>query len=128
MLTLGGKHAPIKEAYDWWLDAPTTYRLGLEFHCNGIIPGFGSSFIKGKSDEKLHPISQHLFHHYPEWYDIIAKVKDSLHQKNKIIFPNLACYTAITAIILEVPRRLCDSLVLEARLPEWINILRHEQH
>src|SRR5690349_20648965 len=71
MMSFGGRHAPIKDAYNI-IDGNMH---GTKAHVlwSGKIPGFGSAFVKGEFDPLLRPIQKELANTNTD-YNIIAQV------------------------------------------------------
>lgn len=131
--TIGGKHAPIKKTLDItinsYMDGPewgqdlfdVIYGLNDE-----IIYGFGSSFFKGIEDPILEDIKKYLERNHAGYWNIIWEIRGRLKKVNKNLYPNLAFYTACVAHIEKVPYDFCESLVIEPRIPQWIEILKEK--
>lgn len=116
ILTLGGTHGPIKDAIKV-LNGDDSVLV------NDKIPGWGNSFEKGHPDPLWNNVHEFIFENYPEMGARIAQVTKRLHDSGKVIFPNPACYTAATAILLKINPKVCEYLFLAARLPAWTSIL-----
>lgn len=140
VMTFGGRHAPIKEAY--YLIDKLFYRNSKDWdRCihelygnNGIIAGIGSGFIKGSPDPLLLNIELELFANHHRYRLIGKALTDYLADRDSNIkgiaitnltpkYPNLAFYTAACAHAMEIPIEFCEALMLEFRLHAWIGIL-----
>jgi citrate synthase len=117
--SLGGTHAPILQAY-------SVLRSALPW--KGLmdgekIPGWGNSFVKGKPDPIWEETQKYISHYWHNVGDRIDWMTNNIHKEGKIVYPNAACYTAATAIILGLPKDLSPWLVIQARLPVWAQII-----
>lgn len=127
LMSIGGLHAPIKQTY-------VMLRKILEGkqECDVIcfyelVPGFGSSFIKEDNDPLLESLRQEFIDNHLRYYNIGCRITSHLKQKTKhTLYPNLAFYTACVAHIEGHGVQFCERILIEARVPEWINILQHE--
>lgn len=126
MMTLGGLHAPIKHVYSMLnkMNSPNG-----DYFCYkklDPIPGFGSSFVSTK-DPILEDLNDHIFasNKYSRIHEYKRKIESHLFEtKNKSIYPNIAFYTAAYALVEEKSILFCESILLEARMPVWIEILK----
>lgn len=119
--TLGGTHAPIMQAYSFLKSGSVYIGEGNK------IPGWGNSFIKGKPDPSWRIINDYIRREFTNMAYRIGYVTDLLHELHKNIYPNAACYTAATAIILGLPKELSPWLVIQARLPVWAQLIHDTQ-
>lgn len=122
---LGDMHGPIEEAYDELqrdgiMDslAPFVTRITK-------VAGWGNSFIKGQIDPAFVPVDQCLEANFPRTHSRIKEITNSLHARGKHIFPNPACYSAATALILGMPRHLSPLLFIQARVEAWASVFHH---
>jgi citrate synthase len=131
MNMLGGLHAPIKQTVQWIERIPIgglgiAVKSSPQRSTQGRVPGWGSGFIKGEFDPMLMKLHDELIKHH----EVYAKIEESVTcyfaSQGKLIFPNLAFYTAVTSIVEKIHIDLCESLILEARIPEWIKILKQQ--
>jgi citrate synthase len=120
MMTLGGLHAPIKHVYSMLHKIQTTGIIPEYIH----FPGFGSSFVKGELDPILYDLDDELRSSHKEVHAWMQKITIRLQRRNKIIYPNIAFFTAASALIEGEGIIFCESVVLEARVPVWIQILK----
>ena len=118
LCTLGGTHAPIIQSYELLSgDTNIDYYLYREEK----IPGWGSSFCKGKMDDIL-----------ARWYDLLsywpemrAKIDETtiqLHELGWNIFPNMASASAATGIVLKMSKEITPMLFLAGRIEPWAEI------
>lgn len=114
--TLGGHHAPIEKIYDTLEQLPILPQ--------GRIPGWGSSFEKGRPDPLYDLVDGILAEANEELHKDISDVTSSLCGK---AFPNPGCYTAAVAITLGMPRSIAAYLFLSPRLDAWATIHQHHQ-
>lgn len=133
--TFGGRHAPIKNTMkmlEWIYDLPPDgiskevgfWILDMNNICpNGKLPGFGSSFAKGVRDDMLYDLWQFFD---DRWTVIESRIRQELASAGKNLWPNLAFYTAAAAIELGININFCEHLMIEARIEEWIKILKEQ--
>lgn len=120
LLTLGGPHAPLAETFDLlndpapMLTAETMLGLGMK------IPGWGSSFHKGKPDPAWAIVDKLL---KSETRERIESITWALHGNDKKVYPNPSCYTAAAALELGIPRAMCAYLLILGRLNAWSRIM-----
>lgn len=111
------KHVQIRESVCW--NDLVHYRLGYK------IPGFGSSFYKDCADPILHDMHYFLSSTSKDYVNILSQIQGIISQvKKNILFPNLAFFTAWTAIELDYDAAETELLIVEARVPEWVKILK----
>jgi len=121
--TLGGTHAPIMQAYDvlsyahgcHWDDYTSTGRK---------VPGWGNSFIKGRPDPTWDSTAVALEDLSP---DMAWKINHITEYIPKPVYPNAACYTAATAMLIGLPKYLSPWLVIQARLETWAELIYDSQ-
>lgn len=119
--TLGGKHAPIIQAYEV-LQGQREFYIGE----GNKIAGWGNSFIKGEPDVIWYETSAALTRANPHLAWSIRHYTELLHDLGKNIYPNAACYTAATAITIGMPKNISPVLVHYGRVLAWAEILYHE--
>lgn len=114
LATLGGIHAPIRQAYRFLATYDKAQALPKR------VPGWGSDFVKGERDKSLDGWAKSIFLCDGDFFEErIANVTDRLHAAGKEIFPNAACYTAATALLLNFPEETAEYLLIEPRLSTW---------
>ena len=116
ILTLGDLHGPIEQCYD--LLANNAYLPVPEE--NGLVPGWGNSFIKGEPDPIWETVDERL--KKSTYGNRIREITKTLHTMGKKIYPNPACYTAATALTIGMPKRIASYLFLASRLEHWTMI------
>lgn len=122
ILTTGGRHAPIKETYDFLgLDQPSR-EVGLIIQSGRQVPGWGGTFQKGAPDPIWKLVEGGLHEFYHDLSQDMDAVTSKLHELGKDIYPNPSCYTAATAIALDMPREAAVCLFISARLDAWSSI------
>ncbi len=130
MQTFGGKHAPIKDTYEWLLFVKTKLNgldMAIKMVYDRIVPGFGSSFVRGKFDPLLEPIDNNLFDLRIQWRDTWKRMSNAFFETRRHnLYPNLAFYTAAVAIETNTPIEFCEEIMLRARLEAWINLLKNK--
>ena len=119
MLTLGGLHGPVEQA--WWLLAHAD-PLGFvdqELKAGRRVVGWGNSFVKGKPDPDWAEVDRVLAEDWPALHNTIAGITEALHQAGKTIRPNPSIYTAALAHAVKMPPKIAPFIFLTARLPAW---------
>lgn len=121
MMCLGGLHAPIKQAYmviqDFKQNPHSCYYVRWW--------GFGSSFVKNRTDPLFDDINNIIYHSYEPSLQLKREMIQHVNKdRERRIYPNLAFYTALVAHITETPIRFCECRMIEWRVSEWIKILQ----
>ena len=111
--TIGGVHAPLTQSYDWLVSTQVLPEKLVR------VPGWGSSFEKGKPDSIWMPVQEHIYSNYPNLKERIEKITEWLHGKGKKIYPNASCFTAATGIALKMPKATLPWLFVQGRLRVW---------
>lgn len=119
LLTLGGNHAPLEAAYEFFDNEECVARAALLLSHKQIIPGFGNSFVRGQHDPDWAEVREWFETNGIMWRSRVLPVMDMLHEKGKYVFPNPACYTALTAILIGLPKQICPMLFIGGRLRSW---------
>lgn len=125
ILTIGGYHAPVKATMSL-LSAPDAEipRIVDQLVKNGQrLPGWGNSFHKGSADPLWKDVDEALQSVNRELHERISTITTHLHVAKKIIFPNAACYTAATALTLNMPMHVASYLVIAPRIEVWTSML-----
>ena len=119
--SLGGSHAPIKEAYGMLCDTDDD----IIKKCQEIIDkkwtvaGFGSDFVKGRRDEIFNDVDVYLSENYPIIHRKIELINSVLHNNGKNVYPNAAIYTAATAIAEKYTQQSSMALLIKLRIDGW---------
>lgn len=114
LATLGGIHAPIRKTYRFLANYDKTQALPE------VVPGWGSDFIEKERDRQLDDWAKSIWLANHNFFDnIIVNITDRLHAAEKLIYPNAACYTAATALILNFPEETAEFLMINPRLSAW---------
>jgi len=129
LLSMGGKHAPVREAQDLfiaWRD--DLYNNGGEdtFELPAIVPGFGSAWYKKEKD----PVIEKCIDGVATWVDGGAELTDDLdaytnyvrERTGKDIYPNAAMATALVNIAMKYPSFIAMSHVIQGRIAAWESI------
>lgn len=121
LLTTGATHAPLLATYHFLATFNPDDLSDFARHVEGggKVPGWGSDFAKDGPDEQLAAVDALLAEHYPDIHARIARVTDELHARSKAVWPNLACYTAASAMALDLPAPLTPWLLIQGRLATW---------
>lgn len=118
LLSVGGQHAPLIGAWEALLSPVENLKQHIEL--GGIVPGWGSSFQKEGIDPVWQSLSDHIATQFHEQIGRkIEEVTLALHEQGKQIYPNIACLTAATGIILKMPPQLVGWFFIQGRLAEW---------
>lgn len=127
IMTLGGLHAPIKHVFTM-LDRILAKNQKIEDLKYGIVPGFGSCFVKGEHDPILMNLRKFVKANFFESYDEMLIIQAYLRDRKGIyLYPNIAFYTALHAHLTDVKYEFCESIVIESRLPVWIDLLEGDE-
>lgn len=124
LATLGEMHGPIEAAYVYLASSLGAVPAVSAFF-NEKVPGFGNSFIKGRIDDAFLPVDQTIEALWPRWHNRLREITDVLHARGKKVFPNPAAYSALTALILNMPRHLSPMLFVQARLEAWATVFHN---
>lgn len=120
ILSTGGIHAPLQQTMAL-LSEPHAHIVSLID--NGMyLPGWGSSFEKSGIDPIWQPIAEHIEKYFKDKHDKITDITYAFHARGKTLYPNAACYTAATALILGIPAMISPWLFLHGRLVELTRI------
>ena len=119
MMTLGGTHAPLVETCYFLKQAQPAESVPRIISLRRRIPGWGNGFVKGEADPIWTETDQVLREAAPELMAKVEAVTTALHEAGKRIYPNPSCYTAVTALLLELLPEASPFLFLYARLPKW---------
>lgn len=112
--SLGGKHGPIADAQRWLSsDEPNSA---------GIIPGYGSSFVKNRPDPAWKKVDDFLRAHYPQVVARLTAGRELLRARGLDLHPNAAAYTAAYGVVAELPPELTPGIFVRARLPVWMEL------
>jgi len=117
LASIGGIHAPIERIRRVLENQPHPFWAQSE----DKIPGWGNSFHKGVPDPNCTALST-MIDRWPELSGPINSITAMLHKKGKMIFPNLGCYTAAVAIIIDFPHGAELSLVALPRMTAWTKL------
>jgi citrate synthase len=121
LCSVGAVHAPLAQAWQFLMqfNADDVGELARHIEMGGKIPGWGSDFFKEGPDPLWKGVADQITELAPKWSEKIGRVTDELHARGKMIYPNPACYTAVSAIILEIPPPLIGWLFIRGRLDTW---------
>jgi hypothetical protein len=115
----GGPHAPIKDAYDC-ISLPDEVWVSHAYPIPEYkTPGWGSSFVKGEPDPVFASVEDAVTFISPELGSKIDAITEMLHKQGKRVFPNAACWTAATAVVLGIPKELSPMLFVMGRTEAW---------
>ncbi len=125
LCTLGGIHAPIVQTQGLLSDLQFMGAAGIMgmWDGNSKIPGWGNHFCKRKPDPIVDNVMLYLAIGWPELSSHIQDVTAILHGEGKKIYPNMACATAATGLIIGMPPTLTPILLLQGRTMAWAEII-----
>lgn len=137
LMTFGGTHAPIKECYKWIeqvytfdvltkkgaSDFSTVMNHILNCYEGSKFPGLGSAFVKDGPD----PILDDLCDALKQYHHIWSFARNYFVIKGKDLWPNLAFYTALVAVVQGININFCESEMIQARIEAWIEMLKEQQ-
>jgi len=124
LCSIGGTHAPLFQTYAFLVSFKPEEMEQLRKHLDlGLkIPGWGNGFYKGEPDALWRDVDAHIAEHWPELHGMITVITDELHARGKMIYPNPSTFTALTAIILELPPQIIGWLLVQGRLSAWSRV------
>lgn len=118
-LSIGGAHAPIRLTLDF-LTSEDPEGAARRMLGHGIrVPGWGNSFEKNGVDPIWKPVDEVFRQLYPRLGEQLDRITAVLHEAGKMIYPNPSAYTAITAIVLDVPPAVAPYIFIVGRFNEW---------
>lgn len=127
LLTLGGKHAPLREVIGILASEYGESVAAHHIKEKTQIQGWGNSFIRGERDPVWLRVDDCLKEKFPEMYEKITKITKVLHDNGKDVYPNPACYTAALVLLLEVPPQIAEYIFIEARLVGWTQLILQQK-
>lgn len=121
LLTVGAVHAPLIQAYSFiaQFNPDEVGEFARHIEMGGLVPGWGSDFAKNGPDELLKPIADCIAEFFPLIDAKIQRITDELHARSKMVWPNLACYTAAVGMAIEIPLPILPWLMIQGRLAFW---------
>jgi citrate synthase len=123
LLNLGGKHAPIREIFQFLEKEKSDQQHDII--SGRKIPGWGNSFFKGTPDPDWYAVRP-AFLPFQGVLDRIDFITTVLHSVGKKLYPNAGCYTAAAARIVGLPAETASYLLISARLPIWTYLAQKE--
>lgn len=124
LVSIGGPHAPIVQAYDLIAEPEPEVTAASMLDAGRRVPGWGSSFAKGKPDPIWTPVDAALRVVSPYIGVKLDKVTEVMKAKN--VYPNPSVYTAATAMALRMRKELSPWIFIAGRLNAWTTILVKE--
>lgn len=125
---LGNPHGPVQEVTEMLSSGDPVAFAKMYIDNRAKVPGWGNGFVKGKPDPAWDKADEHIKKNFPDLSSLIDKITKLLHDNGKMIFPNPACYTAITAIVNDIPADAASYVFISARLPAWFQIYMKERN
>lgn len=119
LLTLGGLHAPLVQTYEFLERFTDDEDVVLMLSQRRRIPGWGNGFVKDGADPLWAVVDERLHLESPLWMTKIDRITGILHEYGKNIYPNPSCYTAATALHLDIPSYAVGELLIRGRLKAW---------
>lgn len=134
LMSIGGTHAPLQPTIAFLSEDRDVIMRAIEL--GQTIPGWGSSFEKEGIDPIWKPVDEAIKQGFPEMGQRIEEITLEMHNHGKEIYPNAACFTAATAILVELPAPIAGWLFVQGRISEWAKIFlsvayaatQHMQH
>lgn len=121
--TLGEVHGPIEQTVIFLSHAQPQEVAKAELLAGRKVPGWGSSFSKGKKDPLWDRVDWQLQDKFNELYAKLEAVTETLHAVGKVVYPNPSAYTAATAIALRLPAKIAPWIFVRGRLDGWSELL-----
>ena len=126
LLSMGGKHAPVREAQDLFCEwRHDLYNNGGEdtFELPEIVPGYGSAWFKNEKD----PVVENCIDGVASWVDGGPELTNDLdafttyvqEKTDKYLYPNAAMATALVNIAMKYPSYIAMSHVIQGRIAAW---------
>lgn len=121
LASLGGQHGPIEETYQF-LSSPDPVDVAIRRLASGQkIIGWGNSFVTNKPDPQWTEVDSILREDFNEHYAKLSAVSGLLVDKG--LFPNPSAYTALTAIIVGLPRWASPYIFVASRIDAWTKVV-----
>lgn len=118
--TLGDRHAPIAQTMNLFRETDDIFEGLVE---SGVkVPGWGNAFVKDQPDQIWSQIHDFIAKEFNSVGERISRRTEILHAHGKNIFPNAACYSAVTAMIVGIPPDAAIWLVIAGRLDHWTKL------
>jgi citrate synthase len=112
LATVGGQHAPLREAREVWDQFPDFTKP--------VVPGFGNTFYKDKIDPQFVQVVKYIKEVYPAEYARLIDLTDKVDKfTGKRLQPNAAMFTAMVCDICGIPEGMEYLIFLLARAPVW---------
>jgi citrate synthase len=125
---LGNPHGPVQEVTEM-LDSEDPIAFAKMYIDNGAkVPGWGNGFVKGKPDPAWNEAHEYIKENFSDMFSLVDEITKLLHDDGKMIYPNPACYTAITAIVNYIPADAASYIFISSRLPAWFDIYMKERN
>lgn len=121
LLTVGAVHAPLIPAYQFLaqFNPDEIDEFARHIEMGGTIPGWGSDFVKDGPDPVLKPIADCIAENFVQIHERIQRVTDELHARSKMVWPNLAAYSAAAGMAIEIPPPILPWILVQGRLAGW---------
>lgn len=122
LMTLGTVHGPIEQTFALLVEKEPLILCEMLLGQKRFIPGWGNSFVRGQKDELWVEVDGILEREFLPCHSALENITAWLHARGKNVFPNPSAYTAVTAIILEMPREISAFLFVGSRLAAWAEL------
>jgi citrate synthase len=119
---LGETHGPVMETVELLSSEDPTALAQAYIDAGKKVPGWGVSFVKGKIDPSWQEAYDFLQKNFTEITITIDSITKLLHNNQKMIYPNPACFTAATAIVNDIPADAASYYFIKSRLNSWLQI------
>jgi citrate synthase len=120
--SIGSFHAPLMQTMALLTSTAPDILVQNLLQEGKVIPGWGSSFVKGDQDPLWDTVDGILAEKYPEIYSVIDLVTRTLHNNGKKIYPNPSTYTAACALVFRMTPGVAPFLFVSGRLAAWSQI------
>ena len=127
LLTLGGRHGPTELTTRFLSSRSCINETEFRIKSSLLVPGWGSAFHKEEPDPHFDKLDEYLSEDNPKIWGRIEDITELLHNADKILYPNAACYTAAVAITEGIPPEVSVSLLIRGRLETWTRIYLENQ-
>jgi citrate synthase len=84
--------------------------------------------VKGQPDPAWNEAHEYIKENFSDMFSLVDEITKLLHDNGKMIYPNPACYTAITAIVNDIPADAASYIFISSRLPAWFDIYMKERN
>lgn len=124
MSSMGGIHFPLEACYQFLSIKDIDSHIQETYNHGCMIPGYGSSFVKGKPDSVFTDVRTVLSQRAPNKLAQIDELTKKVHEiTGKNIYPNMALYTAMCGIILDINWKKLMLICIAVRMNIWAQMI-----